>query len=75
MPDGRALRRRAAGLRRRAQPAPPAQEARSSGLRHALIIDDEPDVAASLSDILELMGVKSRVVTAWTSAADAARRL
>ncbi|WP_245455360.1 MULTISPECIES: sensor histidine kinase [unclassified Mesorhizobium] len=43
--------------------------ARSSGLRHALIIDDEPDVAGSLSDILELMGVKSRVVPAWTSAA------
>jgi CheY-like chemotaxis protein/two-component sensor histidine kinase len=44
--------------------------ARSSGLRHALVIDDEPDVAASLSDILELMGVKSRVVASWTSAAD-----
>ncbi|MER9464793.1 PAS domain S-box protein [Mesorhizobium sp. M0482] len=42
---------------------------RSSGLRHALIIDDEPDVAASLSDILELMGIKSRVVPAWVSAA------
>jgi PAS domain S-box-containing protein len=44
-----------------------AQETRSSGLRHALIIDDEPDVAASLADILELMGVKSRVITAWSS--------
>ena len=44
-----------------------AQETRSSGLRHALIIDDEPDVAASLSDILELMGVKSRIITAWSS--------
>ncbi|TIP53554.1 MAG: PAS domain S-box protein, partial [Mesorhizobium sp.] len=44
--------------------------ARSSGLRHALIIDDEPDVAGSLSDILELMGLKSRVVASWTSAAD-----
>ena len=44
-----------------------AQDTRSSGLRHALIIDDEPDVAASLSDILELMGVKSRVITAWSS--------
>ncbi|MER9215246.1 PAS domain S-box protein [Mesorhizobium sp. M0663] len=42
---------------------------RSSGLRHALIIDDEPDVAASLSDILELMGIKSRVVPAWVTAA------
>ena len=46
-----------------------APETLSSGLRNALIIDDEPDVAASLSDILELMGVKSRVVTAWGSAA------
>ena len=45
-----------------------AQEARSSGLRQALVIDDEPDVAASLSDILELMGIKSRVVTAWSTA-------
>jgi PAS domain S-box-containing protein len=45
-----------------------AQEIRSTELRHALIIDDEPDVAASLSDILELMGIKSRVVTAWGSA-------
>ncbi|MGX8011640.1 ATP-binding protein [Mesorhizobium sp. ORM8.1] len=43
---------------------------RSSGLRHALIIDDEPDVAGSLSDILELMGLKSRVVASWTSATD-----
>ncbi|MDX8483257.1 PAS domain S-box protein [Mesorhizobium sp. VK24D] len=44
--------------------------ARSSGLRHALVIDDEPDVAASLSDILELMGVKSRVVPSWRSAGE-----
>ncbi|MDG4880768.1 hybrid sensor histidine kinase/response regulator [Mesorhizobium sp. WSM4884] len=44
--------------------------ARSSGLRHALIIDDEPDVAASLSDILELMGVKSRIVVSWRSAGE-----
>lgn len=42
---------------------------KSNGLRHALIIDDEPDVAASLSDILELMGVKARIVSNWTSAA------
>ena len=44
--------------------------ARSSGLRHALIIDDEPDVAGSLSDILELMGLKSRAVTSWSSATE-----
>ncbi|RUW47052.1 response regulator, partial [Mesorhizobium sp. M1A.F.Ca.ET.072.01.1.1] len=44
--------------------------ARSSGLRHALIIDDEPDVAGSLSDILELMGLKSRLVPSWTSAGE-----
>jgi PAS domain S-box-containing protein len=45
-----------------------AQDPRASGLRHALIIDDEPDVAGSLADILELMGVKSQVITRWTSA-------
>ncbi|MBL8576433.1 MAG: PAS domain S-box protein [Mesorhizobium sp.] len=45
-----------------------AQETRSTGLREALIIDDEPDVASSLSDILELMGIKSRIVTTWSSA-------
>jgi len=44
---------------------------KSSGLRHALVIDDEPDVAASLSDILELMGIKSRVVRGWPAAAQA----
>ena len=43
---------------------------RSSGLRHALIIDDEPDVAASLADILELMGVKSRAVASFEAAAE-----
>ncbi len=43
--------------------------AKSSGLRHALIIDDEPDVAASLSDILELMGIKSRIARGWLSLA------
>lgn len=48
--------------------SPAVQEQRSTGLRNALIIDDEPDVAGSLSDILELMGVKSRVITAWSSA-------
>ncbi|MBA3446349.1 MAG: PAS domain S-box protein [Pseudaminobacter sp.] len=40
-----------------------------SGLRYALIIDDEPDVAGALSDLLELMGVKSRIVSTWTSTA------
>ncbi len=43
---------------------------KSTGLRHALIIDDEPDVAASLSDILELMGVKSRIARSWLSLAE-----
>lgn len=42
----------------------------SGGLRNALIIDDEPDVAGSLADILELMGVKSKLVSVWTSAAE-----
>lgn len=44
---------------------------KSSGLRHAVIIDDEPDVAGSLSDILELMGVKSRIVSTWDTVAEA----
>ncbi|MET0600130.1 MAG: ATP-binding protein [Mesorhizobium sp.] len=43
------------------------------GLAQALIIDDEPDVAASLADILELMGVKSKLVSAWTSAGEELR--
>ncbi|MBX3584828.1 MAG: PAS domain S-box protein [Rhizobiaceae bacterium] len=44
-----------------------APEARSTTITQALIIDDEPDVAGSLSDILELMGIKSRIITAWSS--------
>ena len=39
----------------------------SSSITHALIIDDEPDVAASLEDLLLLMGIKSRTFLAWTS--------
>ena len=39
----------------------------ATGISHALIIDDEPDVAASLSDLLLLMGIKSRMVLAWTT--------
>ena len=47
-----------------------AEAAQASGadLRRALIIDDEPDVAASLADILELMGLRSEVVNSWSSA-------
>ena len=47
-----------------------AAQAASADLRRALIIDDEPDVAGSLSDILELMGLRSEIVSAWTSAAE-----
>jgi PAS domain S-box-containing protein len=43
---------------------------KSSGLRHALIVDDEPDVAASLSDVLELMGIKSRIASSWEAATE-----
>ncbi len=42
----------------------------ATGIGNALIIDDEPDVAASLSDLLLLMGIKSRTVSAWTSSED-----
>lgn len=38
------------------------------GIRRALIVDDEPDVAASLADMLQLMGVEPKVISAWTSA-------
>ena len=40
----------------------------STSIRTALIIDDEPDVAGSLSDILELMGIKSVIHTGWAEA-------
>jgi signal transduction histidine kinase/CheY-like chemotaxis protein len=47
-----------------------AETSHASGadLRRALIIDDEPDVAGSLADILELMGVRSEILTGWTTA-------
>ena len=40
-------------------------------LRRALIVDDEPDVAASLADILELMGLKPTIEPAWPRGDDA----
>jgi PAS domain S-box-containing protein len=39
------------------------------GIRRALVIDDEPDVASSLADMLQLMGVEARIVTSWKSVA------
>lgn len=45
----------------------PAQQ---RGIRRALLIDDEPDVAASLADMLQLLGIRSRVVTAWSGTED-----
>lgn len=44
----------------------------SKELRHAIIVDDEPDVAGSLADILEMMGVKARTETSFTSLDDLA---
>jgi len=41
-------------------------------LRRALIVDDEPDVAASLADILGLMGVSPVVETTWQGRDDPA---
>jgi CheY-like chemotaxis protein/two-component sensor histidine kinase len=55
------------------QNAETAQAAANADLRRALIIDDEPDVAGSLADILELMGLRSEIVSAWTSAGDIMR--
>lgn len=42
----------------------------ATSIRRALIVDDEPDVAASLGDVLELMGIRSTQVSQWTSAAE-----
>jgi PAS domain S-box-containing protein len=42
----------------------------ASALRFAVIVDDEADVAGSLADILELMGVKARVDASYTSLDD-----
>ncbi|MDP3895730.1 MAG: ATP-binding protein, partial [Mesorhizobium sp.] len=42
----------------------------STNIRTALIIDDEPDVASSLADILELMGIKSVIHGDWRAARD-----
>jgi PAS domain S-box-containing protein len=42
----------------------------STNIRTALIIDDEPDVAGSLADILELMGINSVIHTGWDEARD-----
>ena len=50
-----------------------ASHAANADLRRALIIDDEPDVAGSLSDILELMGLRSEIITTWTSPAEILR--
>jgi PAS domain S-box-containing protein len=48
-------------------PGVEAGEPPQRGIRKALVIDDEPDVAASLADMLRLMGVEPRVLTGWTS--------
>lgn len=47
-----------------------AVQSSSADLRRALVIDDEPDVAGSLCDILELMGVRAETISSWTSARD-----
>jgi len=47
-----------------------AVQAFGADLRRALVIDDEPDVAGSLSDILELMGLRSDILSRWTSAGE-----
>ncbi|MBX3568612.1 MAG: PAS domain S-box protein [Rhizobiaceae bacterium] len=42
-----------------------AGPAQSTGISTALIIDDEPDVAGSLADILELMGIRAQTMSTW----------
>ena len=51
------------------QHAEPGQGEMRRGVARALIVDDEADVAASLADMLQLMGVKTTVVTSWRGAA------
>ncbi len=53
----------------RQAPATGPEAATGTGLRRALIIDDEPDVATSLADILELMGIKAAVTAQWSTPA------
>ncbi len=45
-----------------------AAEGDWAGIRRALIVDDEPDVASSLADILQLMGIEARVICGWRGA-------
>ena len=52
-------------------PASPRSSPPKTILRRALIVDDEPDVAASLADILELMGLKPTIEPAWPRGDDA----
>lgn len=53
-----------------AQDSVETQAAKAVDIRRALIIDDEPDVASSLADILELMGIKASVTSTWTTPAE-----
>ena len=46
----------------------PGQAETRRGVARALIVDDEADVAASLADMLQLMGVKTTVVASWRGA-------
>lgn len=39
----------------------------AGSIGRAVIIDDEPDVASSLADMLRLMGIEARQVASWTS--------
>lgn len=48
-----------------------AGPAQSTGISTALIIDDEPDVAGSLADILELMGIRAQTMFSWPGVAAA----
>jgi PAS domain S-box-containing protein len=45
-----------------------AGPAPASGISHALLIDDEPDVSGALADLLMLMGIRARTVVQWVSA-------
>lgn len=57
-------------VRGKLESAEAAQALIAADLRRVLIIDDEPDVAGSLADILELMGLSSEIISSWTSAVE-----
>lgn len=80
--SGSRRRRAAGGVRRRAAAregedeasAPSRVEAEGIG-RHILVVDDEPDIAAMLGEILDAAGFRVTVVESGRAALDLLARL